>query len=207
MRAWDKAGRPEVPVDPTKRVIEPWQIVESTWLLRSGFMDVRRDRCRKPQESRARDYFALDLKDFCEVLAVTSRLEVLLVREYKHGARAVMRTLPAGFVEPGETPEQGARRELLEETGYSAPVFMHLGTFLLVPDLSACRGHVFLARDAEAKAAPHPDEDEEIEVEAVPLERLLDPAMTAAKGYLDDASSLLALSMARPFLETLRPSS
>jgi len=73
-----------VAIDRAKRVIEPWQIAESTWLLRSGFMDVRRD-------------FALDLKDFCEVVAVTHRLEILLVREYKHGARAVMRTLPAGF--------------------------------------------------------------------------------------------------------------
>jgi hypothetical protein len=107
-------------MDQAKREIGPWQIVESTWLLRSGFMNVRRDRCRKPDRSQERDYFALDLKDFCEVVAVTPRLEVLLVREYKHGAR----TLPAGFVEPGETPEQGARRELLEETGYYASSFV-----------------------------------------------------------------------------------
>lgn len=191
-------------MDQPKRVIEPWQIAESTWLLRSGFMDVRRDRCRKPDGSRARDYFALDLKDFCEVVAITSRLEVLLVREYKHGARGVMRTLPAGFIEAGETPEQGARRELLEETGCSAPAFTYLGTFLLVPDLTGSRGHVFLARDAEVKAAPDPDEDEEIEVEAVPLDRLLVQARVAGEGYLDDAGSLLALSMARPHLEALR---
>lgn len=189
-------------MDQAKSGIEPWQIAESTWLLRSGFKDVRRDRCRKPDGSQSRDYFALDLKDFCEVVAVTPRLEVLLVREYKHGARAVMRSLPAGFIEPGETPEQGARREL-----YSALAFMYLGTFLLVPDLCNSRGHVFLARDAGATAAPHPDADEEIEVEAVPLHRLLGPGMTAAEGYLDDASSLLALSMARPHLEALHPSS
>jgi len=191
-------------MDQPKRVIEPWQIAESTWLLRSGFMDVRRDRCRKPDGSRSRDYFALDLKDFCEVVAITSRLEILLVREYKHGARGVMRTLPAGFIEAGETPERGARRELLEETGCSASAFTYLGTFLLVPDLTGSRGHVFLARDAEVKAAPHPDEDEEIEVEAVPLDRLLVQAGVAGEGYLDDASSLLALSMARPHLEALR---
>jgi hypothetical protein len=45
------------------------------------------------------------------------------------------------------------------------------------------------------------------QVEAVPLDRLLGPAMTAAEGNLDDASSPLALSMARPHLEALRPSS
>lgn len=80
------------------------------------------------------------------------------VREYKHGARAVMRPLSSGFVEPGETPEQGTRRELLE-------------------------------------------------VEAVPLERLLGSTMTAEEEHLDDASSLLALSMARSHLEALGPSS
>lgn len=177
-----------------------WEIAESVWLLRSDFMDVRRDRCRTPDGRRSRDYFALDLKDFCEVVALTPRREILLVREYKHGARAVMRTLPAGFIEPGETPEQAARRELLEETGYAAPALRLLGTFLLVPDLSGARGHVFLAQDAQAIAAPHPDADEEIEVEAVPLDRLLVPARGAGQGYLEDASSLLALHMARPYL-------
>lgn len=192
-------------MDQAKRVIEPWRIAESTWLLRSGFMDVRRDFCRTRDGSRSRDYFAVDLKDFCEVVALTPRLGLLLVREYKHGARAVMRTLPAGFTEPGEAPEQAARRELLEETGYSAPTFAQLGTFLLLPDLSSCRGHVFLARDAVATVAPHPDADEDIEVEVVPLDRVLVPATGAGEGYLDDASSLLALNMARPRLAALRP--
>lgn len=172
--------------------IEAWHIVESTWILRTPFMDIRRDRCGKAGGRRTRDYLALDLKDFAVVVALTPARAVLLCREYKHGARAVMHTLPAGFIEPGETPEQGARRELLEETGHAAPVFVALGTFRLVPDLSASRGHVFLARDARLEAAPHPDEDEEIEVEAVPLDR--------AGGYLEDASSLLALELARPHL-------
>jgi len=87
-------------MDQAKRGIEPWQIAESTWLLRSGFMDVRRDRCRKPEGSRARDYFALDLKDFCAVVAVTPRLEVLLVREYKHGARAASCSKRRGTLPP-----------------------------------------------------------------------------------------------------------
>lgn len=176
----------------TPREIEPWQVVDSTWILRSGFMDIRRDRCRSADGSRSRDYLALDLKDFGVVVAVTPARELLLCREYKHGVRGIMHTLPAGFIEPGETPEQGARRELLEETGHAAAAFAPLGTFLLVPDLSASRGHVFLALDARLEAAPNPDEGEEIEVQAVPLDRAAD--------YLEDASSLLALHLAQPHL-------
>jgi len=172
--------------------LEPWEVVQSTWILRSSFMDIRRDRCRKPDGARSRDYLALDLKDFSVVVALTPSREVLLCREYKHGARGLMYTLPAGFIEPGESPEQGARRELLEETGHGAPAFTPLGSFLLVPDLAAARGHVFLARDARAEAAPHPDENEEIEVETFPLDRAAD--------YLQDASSLLAFHLARPHL-------
>ena len=170
--------------------LEPWEVIDSTWILRSGFMNLTRDRCRKPDGSRTRDYLALELKDFSVVVAFTPSREVLLCREYKHGVRGLMYTLPAGFIEAGETPEQGARRELLEETGHAASIFTSLGSFLLVPDLAAARGHVFLARDARAEAAPHPDEDEEIEVQTVPLDR--------AASYLEDASSLLAFHLARP---------
>jgi len=180
--------------------MELWEIAETTWLLRSGFMDVRRDRCRTRDGRRSRDYFALDLRDFCEVVAVTPSRELLLAREYKHGARRIMTTLPAGFIEFGESPEEAARRELLEETGYSAPAFRLLGSFQLVPDLAAARGHVFLALDATATTAAHPDADEEITVEAVPVGRLLVPGRVPGEGYLDDASSLLALSLAVPHL-------
>lgn len=177
----------------TPREIEPWQVVDSTWILRSGFMNIRRDRCRTADGSRSREYLALDLKDFSVVVAVTPARELLLCREYKHGARGIMHTLPAGFIEPGETPEEGARRELLEETGHGAPAFAPLGTFLLVPDLAAARGHAFLARDARLEAAaPRLDEGEEIEVQAVPLDRAAD--------YLEDVSSLLSLHLARPRL-------
>jgi ADP-ribose pyrophosphatase len=189
--------------DALSKLIQPWQIAESTWLVRSGFMDVRRDRCHKPDGSGSREYFALVLKDFCLVVAVTSGLDILLAREYKHGAGAVMRTLPAGFIEPGEVPEEAARRELLEETGHSASTFRHLGTFLLVPDLCGARGHVFLAVDAEMRAAPHPDPDEEIAVETVSLDRVLAPTGRGEAHCLDDASSLLALAMATPHLEAL----
>ena len=78
-----------------------WQPVESEWAFRSGFLSIRRDRCRLPDGRLSPDLYFMELRDFAMTLAVTAGGEVLLSREYKHGAGDVAYTLPAGFVEAG----------------------------------------------------------------------------------------------------------
>src|SRR4029434_589995 len=113
----------------TPREIEPWQVFDSTWILRSGFMNIRRDWCRTVDGSRSREYLALDLKDFSVVVAVTPARELLLCREYKHGARGIMHTLPAGFIEPGETPEGGHVESSSKRRGTGRPRSRRWGPF------------------------------------------------------------------------------
>ena len=55
--------------------LPPWEVIDSTWLLRSAFMNIRRDHCGKRDGSRTRDYFALELKDFSVVVALTPARE------------------------------------------------------------------------------------------------------------------------------------
>ena len=78
-----------------------WQPVESEWAFRSGFLSIRRDRCRLPDGRLSPDMYFMELRDFAMTVAVTAGGEVLLSREYKHGAGDVAYTLPAGFVEAG----------------------------------------------------------------------------------------------------------
>jgi 8-oxo-dGTP pyrophosphatase MutT (NUDIX family) len=176
--------------------VAPWRVVESAWPFRSGFLSIRRDRCRLPDGRLSPDMYFMELRDFAMTVAVTAGGEVLLSREYKHGAGEVAHTVPAGFIEPGEAPEAAARRELREETGYQAERFEPLGAFLVFPSLSGARGHFFLARDARPAGAPRPDEFEEIEVVRVPLEDLARDVGAAVPRHVTDVSSAVALTLA-----------
>jgi 8-oxo-dGTP pyrophosphatase MutT (NUDIX family) len=173
-----------------------WQLLASDWAFRSGFLSIRRDRCRLPDGRLSPDMYYMELRDFAMTVALTPSGEVLLSREYKHGAGEVAHTLPAGFVEPGETPLDAARRELREETGHDGETFEPLGAHLVFPSLSGARGHFFLARGVRRVAAPRPDEFEEIEVVPVPLDELRRDLGAATPRYLRDVSSALAMGLA-----------
>jgi ADP-ribose pyrophosphatase len=79
---------------------------------------VRRDWNRSPRHGELRDFYILDMPDWVQVLAVTTEGRLVMVEQFRPGARAVTTEFPAGLVDPGERPEDAAARELEEETGY-----------------------------------------------------------------------------------------
>jgi ADP-ribose pyrophosphatase len=98
------------------------------------------------------------------MLAADDRKRVLLVRQYRLPARQSLWELPAGRLDPGETPLKAARRELQEETGYRAKKWKKLVSFYPSPGFLAERMTVFLATELTA-GEPHNMEDERIRAE------------------------------------------
>ena len=78
-------------------------------------------------------YYALTLLDYVSILAITDDAEVLIVKQYRPVIEEQTFEMPSGHIEEGQTPEEAARRELLEETGYEAKDLELLG--VLNPDL------------------------------------------------------------------------
>ena len=97
------------------------------------------------------------------MMAVDERERVLLVQQYRLPAERELWELPAGRIDPGETPLQAAKRELREETGYSAKNWTKLVTFWASPGYVDEKMTVFLASDLK-QGEQEPMEDERIVV-------------------------------------------
>jgi ADP-ribose pyrophosphatase len=101
---------------------------------------------------------------------------VLLVRQYRYAAGAYLWELPAGRKDEGEQPLAGAKRELLEETGYTAKQWMKALFFHPSPGFLDETMTIYLARGLTPGEA-HSEEDESIECKPVPLSQAVDMVM------------------------------
>lgn len=96
-----------------------------------------------------------------------------MIQQYRHGVRDVLWEFPGGVVEDEEDPLEGARRELLEETGYAASQMIEIARLYPNPALQTNTLYGYLALDAEKVSEQVLDAGEDIEVHLVPLEELI----------------------------------
>lgn len=97
-----------------------WKILDETTVIKDSWIDMRASTCQLPGGMVIAPFYVNHLPDFAVVVAVTPEHRVIMVRQYRHGVEKVLLELPAGCIEAGEDPKDGAARELLEETGYKA---------------------------------------------------------------------------------------
>jgi len=134
------------------------------------------------------------------VLAVDAQDRVLLVRQYRYAVGEALWELPAGRIDPGETPEDGARRELEEEAGIRAERLERLAFFYTTPGFCDERMSVFRATELTEVPA-RPEKDERIERRWFAAHEV--DAMVDA-GEVREGKTLVALLKERLFRQTTR---
>lgn len=134
------------------------KILSSKILLRSRVFDVRRDKIIEPDGLRSvRDIVVHS--GSVVVLPVLDDGRIVLIRQYRHAVGRELWELVAGGMEPGEAPLAGAKRELAEETGYTARSWRKLLDVFPTPGFVSERMVVYLAQELrEGEARPEDDE-------------------------------------------------
>ena len=176
--------------------IKPWKVLETSY-FRPRF---RIDKCELPNGNFL-DATIFEFRAWANIVALTKNDEVVLVKQYRHGVCEALLELPGGVVEDGEDPAEGAKRELVEETGYTTSDMILVGKLYPNPALQTNTLYCFVARDAEKVQEQNLDAGEDIEVQLVPLDELIE---MAKHGQFPHALHVAVLFRALAYLERIR---
>ena len=153
------------------RGVRPWKRKRSKRLFEHALFSLE-EQTLEASNGDQRTAIVLRPDDWVNMIAVSDRDRVLLVRQWRYGRAAESLEIPGGMVDPGEEELAAAQRELLEETGYRAGRWTRLGEVEPNPAFQANRCGTWLASDLERVGEPQGDGQEEITVEWVRLDQI-----------------------------------
>jgi 8-oxo-dGTP pyrophosphatase MutT (NUDIX family) len=149
-----------------------WKVLDSKEDRDYRLFSVHIHQSKSPRTGDIHNFQVLSSPDWVTVIPVTADNKLVFVNQYRHGSGTLSLEPPGGLVKKGQTPEQSAREELEEETGYLADTFELLGWMHPLPALFDNKLHVFYAKNAEPTGRIHPDETEEIQTVLIPVNDL-----------------------------------
>ncbi|MDX2129226.1 MAG: NUDIX hydrolase [Chloroherpetonaceae bacterium] len=165
----DKDKNYQFPNDP-----KPYQLLESKYLFtQPPWLVMREDRLKVPDGGIIEKYWVWEYPAWVNVIAITERNEIVLIRQYRYALGKVYFEIPAGTIDPGETNlESAARRELLEETGYGEGTWELFMTLSANPALQNNLTYTFLAKGVRKISEQKLESTEDIQVHLMPVDEL-----------------------------------
>jgi ADP-ribose pyrophosphatase len=169
----------------------PYQILDRNIPFKGAAFEVHQLKIRLP-DGRSHTFDLVEHRDSVSVVPVDGEGNLLFVSQYRVGAVADLLELPAGVLEEGENPHDGAGREIREETGLAAGRLVELGKAYLAPGYSTECMYFFLAT-ALYPSPLEADADEFISLVRIPLDEAY---RMARAGEFQDSKTLAALLLA-----------
>ena len=155
-----------------------WKTLSRRTVLDTVHVSVYKNRVQLPDEAIIEDFYTVRIPDAAMIAALTEDGKILLKKEFRYPCGEEVIECPAGEVERNETdPMDAAKRELLEETGYTSERWTYLGPTIDNPSKLTNRMHLFLAEGCVKVAEQKLDENEHLSVMEVPFRTAVDMVM------------------------------
>jgi ADP-ribose pyrophosphatase len=151
--------------DMIQKKLRPWKTIKKETILdHNHFLLVENHVVELPDGNIISDWSWVKMPDAVIILAVTKEQQFVCFRQTRYAVAGTTLATAGGMIEENELPLDAAKRELLEETGYTSEQWVNLGSYVLDPNRGMATMHLYLALDARYEREPFADDLEDQEL-------------------------------------------
>ena len=151
-----------------------WKVIQDKKVCETPIFSLHQIDLLPDHKKEPAHFYVLNAPEWINIVALTSDNQIILVEQYRAGIHESSLEIPGGMVDEGEIPLEAAKRELLEETGYSTDNWKKIGKTSSNPAIFTNYTHLYLAEGCEKIQQPRLDGNEDIRVHVIPLNNFLD---------------------------------
>ncbi len=176
-----------------------WKLLKTKRLLHTSLFNITENVYRMHSGRTAIGQYIIEQPDSAIIAVFTKKMELIMVKQYRHTLDTIEYELPAGHAEISDKSIlHSAKREFLEETGYRAKTMKHLAAYSTSPGVLNHTMHFFIGFDATPVAKQNLDSSEEIKVLLIPWKKAL--KMVEQKS-IHGLPSVVGILLAKEYLE------